>query len=74
MMNHRHRQRNFGSAMTETVLSLPLILLILALLVFFGLNMQRLQRVAVVDRYEAWRQIVDAPGPNVWRPMARVSK
>ncbi len=50
--------------MTETVLSLPLILLILALLLFFGLNMQRLQRVAVVDRYEAWRQIVDAPGPN----------
>ncbi|MCC6682591.1 MAG: hypothetical protein IT445_16955 [Phycisphaeraceae bacterium] len=55
---------NFGSAMTETVLSLPLILLILALLIFFGQNMQRLQRVAVVDRYEAWRQIVDAPGPK----------
>ena len=47
-----HRCR--GSAMTETVLVLPLIFIVLALLFFFGLAMTRLQRSSVTDRYEAW--------------------
>ncbi len=51
--------------MTETVLVLPLILLVLALLFFFGQAMTRLQRSSVTDRYEAWRQAQYAPAPGV---------
>ncbi len=54
-----------GSAMTETVLVLPLIFIVLALLFFFGLAMTRLQRSSVTDRYEAWRQAQYAPAPGV---------
>jgi hypothetical protein len=54
-----------GSAMTETVLVLPLILVVLALLFFFGQAMTRWQRSSVTDRYEAWRQAQYAPGPGV---------
>jgi len=50
--------------MTETVLTLPLILLVLALIFFFGLSLTRLQRSSVTDRYEAWRQAVYATGPG----------
>lgn len=57
-----HRSR--GSAMTETVLVLPLIFFILALLFFFGQAMTRWQRSSVTDRYEAWRQTQYAPGPG----------
>ncbi len=57
-----HRDR--GSAMTEMVLVLPLILVVLSLLLFFGLAMTRLQRSSVTDRYEAWRQTLYAPGPG----------
>jgi hypothetical protein len=53
-----------GSAMTETVLILPLILVVLALIYFFGLSMTRLQRSSVTDRYEAWRQAIYATGPG----------
>jgi len=48
----------------ETVLVLPLIFVILALLFFFGQSMTRLQRSSVTDRYEAWRQTQYAPGPG----------
>ncbi len=50
--------------MTETVLVLPLIFFILALLFFFGQAMTRWQRSSVTDRYEAWRQAQYAPGPG----------
>ncbi len=50
--------------MMETVLVLPLIFVILALLFFFGQSMTRLQRSSVTDRYEAWRQTQYAPGPG----------
>jgi len=50
--------------MTETVLVLPLVLVVLALLFFFGQAMTRLQRSSVTDRYEAWRQTQYAPGPG----------
>ena len=58
------RVRRSGVAMTETVLILPLIFLVLALIYFFGLSMTRLQRASVTDRYEAWRQSVYAAGPG----------
>lgn len=51
--------------MTETVLVLPLILVVLALLFFFGQAMTRWQRSSVTDRYEAWRQAQYATGPGV---------
>ncbi len=50
--------------MMETVLVLPLVLVVLALLFFFGQAMTRLQRSSVTDRYEAWRQTQYAPGPG----------
>jgi len=56
--------RHHGTAMMETVLVLPLIFVILALLFYFGQNMTRLQRASVTDRYEAWRQTQYAPGPG----------
>lgn len=56
-----------GTAMTETVLVAPLVLVILALLFFLGRSMTRLQRTSMVDRYEAWRQVDDAPGPRAIR-------
>jgi hypothetical protein len=58
-----HRFR--GSAMTETVLVLPLVFFILALLFFFGQAMTRWQRSSVTDRYEAWRQTQYGVGPGV---------
>ncbi len=56
--------RCLGTAMMETVLVLPLVLVVLALLFFFGQAMTRLQRSSVTDRYEAWRQTQYAPGPG----------
>lgn len=50
--------------MMETVLVLPLVFVILALLFFFGQSMTRLQRSSVTDRYEAWRQTQYGPGPG----------
>ena len=51
--------------MTETVLVLPLVFVVLALLFFFGQAMTRWQRSSVTDRYEAWREAQYAPGPGV---------
>ena len=43
---------------------LPLIFVVVSLLFFFGLNMARLQRTSVVDRYAAVREVTRAPGPT----------
>jgi hypothetical protein len=56
--------RTRGTAMMETVLVLPLVFVVLAILFFFGQAMTRLQRSSVTDRYEAWRQTLYAPGPG----------
>jgi len=45
-----------GTAMTETVLVLPIIIFVLSLLMFFGRGMVRVQRVQMLDRYENWRR------------------
>ncbi len=52
-----------GTAMAETVLVLPFVLVVLALLFFFGMSFSRVERGAVMDRYEAWRHVARAPGP-----------
>lgn len=53
-----------GTAMTEMVLALPLLLLILVLVVYFGRAMVRVQRALVMDRYEAWRVAEYGQGPS----------
>lgn len=71
--------------MPETVLVLPLLLVILGMVLYFGRGMLRLQRAQVMDRAEAWRlphhpteaSLDDAlrppnrsPGPRVIPPHA----
>jgi len=57
--------RRRGAVMTETVLILPIIMFLLAVMVFFGWGMLRVQRASVMDRYEAWRQVYHGYGPAV---------
>lgn len=45
-----------GTAMSEMVLALPIILLILSLLYFFGRGMVRVQHTQVADRFDVWRE------------------
>ena len=56
-------KRRRGSAMIEAVLVLPFLFFVLALVVYFGFNMERFQRATVVDRYESWRGAARAEGP-----------
>jgi hypothetical protein len=53
-----------GAAMTEMVLVLPLILFVLAMMIFFGRGMVRVQHALVMDRYATWRAVYNAPGPR----------
>lgn len=57
-----HHRR--GAAMTETVLVMPLLLVILSLVFYFGRMMVRVQHTQVMARYETWRSVIDAPGPH----------
>jgi hypothetical protein len=50
--------------MTEMVLVLPLLMVVLALLFYFGHMGIRVQRASVMARYEVWRDVEDAPGPS----------
>ncbi|MDX1681835.1 MAG: TadE/TadG family type IV pilus assembly protein [Phycisphaeraceae bacterium] len=63
-IRHFLRHHRPGAAMTETVLVLPVLLLILMFLVYFGRANLRVQHAGITDRYEAWRQAADAPGPS----------
>ena len=67
MQMRRYRTRP-GTAMGEMVLVLPLLLVIVALLVFFGRGVVRVQHAQVMDRYEAWRQAAASPGPAAQAP------
>jgi hypothetical protein len=53
-----------GAAMSEMVLVMPLLLVILSLVFFFGRLMVRAQHVQVTSRYETWRHVISAPGPG----------
>ncbi|MCX5660538.1 MAG: hypothetical protein NTW19_12565 [Planctomycetota bacterium] len=64
MQNHNRRMRVRGTAMVEMVLVLPLIILVAVLLAFFGRSTARMQRTAMLDRYEVWRSVEQSPGPR----------
>jgi len=51
--------------MIETVLTLPFVIILLLMILFYGWSMTRLQRASVQDRYEAWRQVYHGYGPRV---------
>jgi len=68
-MNHTTKNRvdaarMRGAVMTEMVLVLPLVLLILALLLFLGRGHMRVQHAQVMDRYIAWHVAGDGRGPT----------
>jgi hypothetical protein len=60
----QHHNRSRGAAMVEAVLVLPFILFILALIIYFGFQMERFQRATMMDRYESWLGATRAPGPS----------
>lgn len=57
-----------GAAMSEFVLVLPLLVVIFALLLYFGRLMVRVERASQMARYETWRNVQQAPGPYVADP------
>lgn len=60
--------------MIETVLTLPIIMVLLLMLLYYGWSMARLQRAAMVDRYEAWRQVYNAPGPAITSSNSQINQ
>ncbi len=60
MTNVRRR----GAAMSEAVMIIPLVVVILALLMYFGKLMVRAERDSMLARYETWRSAQQAPGPG----------
>ena len=50
--------------MTEMILVIPFLMLILAFVFYFGRGMVRVQRAQLMDRYEVWRDVANAPGPK----------
>ncbi|MEM1212087.1 MAG: TadE family protein [Planctomycetota bacterium] len=52
------RPRRRGVAMTETILALPLLMVILALIALFGFAFERYQRTAMATRHAAWTQVL----------------
>ncbi|MEM6749764.1 MAG: hypothetical protein AAGA57_06815 [Planctomycetota bacterium] len=57
--------------MSETLLVLPLLLVIFSLMFFLGLNIKRLERATMLGRYEARRQASTADGPIYGQPEDR---
>ena len=53
----RNRKLRTGTAMSEFALALPLLVAVLAILLFMGWSMMRKQRVVVANRYAVWRRI-----------------
>lgn len=56
--------RASAAVIFEMVLAMPLLILILFLLFYFGRGMVRVQRAQVADRYQAWFEVGRAPGPG----------
>lgn len=65
-LNRAMRHRG-GTVMIETLMALPMIMLVLGLIFYVGRAMSRLQGAEVMSRYETWRQadrVPDAVGPH----------
>lgn len=62
-----------GSAMLEMVLVMPVLLVILSLMILFGRQMVRLQRSAMMMRYEAFREVSYVQDTNFPRPSDAMS-
>ena len=54
--------------MTEMILVLPFLMLILAMVFYFGRGVVRIQRTQSMGRYEVWRSTARAPGPRYSEP------
>ena len=59
----RPSQRRRGAAMTEMVLVIPILLVVVAYVFYFGRGVVRVQHARGMARYEAWREAAQAPGP-----------
>jgi hypothetical protein len=64
MRPYELHQRTCGAVMIELLLVLPVVMLIISLLFFFGTGMMNLQRSSGMDRYAVWRSVANAPGPS----------
>lgn len=69
----RHiRRRRFHStcaaSMSETLLVMPFLVIILALILYFGRDLVRVQHALVMDRSAAWQQVGRGPAPPVDPP------
>jgi hypothetical protein len=74
MFRSPHAQfRRRGAVMAEFVLIIPLIVMLLALLLYLGRLVVRVHHASVMARYEVWRQVNDAPGPHSEGPAGEVS-
>lgn len=67
-MQQRKRTTRRGTAMAETILALPFIMLILLFIVYFGRGSTRIERARVMDRYQAWQEAGHGPGPSADDP------
>ncbi len=56
--------------MSEMVLVTPMLIVVLAYLTYFGQGMVRVQRAAVMDRYEVWREVASVMDDDgtAWGP------
>lgn len=63
-----HDTRRKGTALAETILALPFLMLILLFIMYFGRNSVRVERTHMMDRYDAWRQAGHGPGPRTDDP------
>ncbi len=62
MLRSTERQR--GTAMTETILALPFLLIILLFITYFGRQSVNVERTHMMSRYQAWRSSAQGPGPR----------
>lgn len=59
------RRNARGAVMVETVLILPIIMVVIVLIIYLGWNIRRLEKTTQMDRYEAWRMSMPgSPGPG----------
>lgn len=60
----RSTSHHRGTAMTETILALPFLLIILLFITYFGRQSVNVERTHMMSRYQAWRSSAEGPGPR----------